>query len=110
MAAHPTDGSPPDWRFWRRLAGHDALQIFYPVGSAFVWTAGTCLNWASAQKVHSFAIAYAIGQSAPVVAALWGVLVFREFHYAPRLSWILLTSMFPCYAGAIMSIAASSRK
>ena len=108
IGAHPLDGSMPDWRFWRHFRG-PAVSYLYPVGSGLVWVCGTSLNWASAAKVHSFAIALAIGQSAPMVAALWGVFYFREFQRAPRVSRALLTLVFPCYVGAIVSIAASSR-
>ena len=35
-------------------------------------------------------ISYAIGQSAPLIAASWGVLVWREFRGAPNSAWVSL--------------------
>jgi len=51
------------------------------------------------------AISYAIGQSAPMVAALWGVLVWKEFAGAGSRSKMYLALMFVFYALAILFIA-----
>ena len=51
------------------------------------------------------AISYAIGQSAPMVAALWGVLVWKEFKGAPSKAYIYLFLMFVFYCVAIALVA-----
>jgi glucose uptake protein len=51
------------------------------------------------------AISYAIGQSAPMIAALWGVIVWKEFQGADGKAWGYLTLMFLAYLGAIATIA-----
>jgi glucose uptake protein len=43
------------------------------------------------------AVSYALSNAAPVVAILWGVLVWKEFAAAPRGTNRLLGSMFICY-------------
>ena len=65
------------------------------------------VNLVSSSAV-SLAVSYSIGQSAPMVAAAWGVFVFKEFSGAPLPSWVLLGAMFLFYCGAIACIAMSS--
>jgi glucose uptake protein len=43
------------------------------------------------------AVSYALSNAAPVVAILWGVLVWKEFASAPQGTNRLLGSMFICY-------------
>ena len=70
----------------------------------FVWGVGTVFN-VVAGKVTGFAIAYAIGQSAPMVAALWGLLVWKEFAGAGSRAKLNLTLMFVFYILAILLVA-----
>ena len=51
------------------------------------------------------AISYAIGQSAPMVAALWGVLVWKEFKGAPGKAYGYLAMMFLFYVLAILLVS-----
>jgi len=51
------------------------------------------------------AISYAIGQSAPMVAALWGVLAWNEFRGANRQAKTSLALMFLFYMLAILLVA-----
>ena len=48
-----------------------------------------------------FAISYAIGQSAPLVASLWGIFVWKEFAGAGPAAKRALATMFVCYLAAI---------
>ena len=68
---------------------------------------GTTLNFVAGGKI-SQAVAYSIANAAPMVAALWGILWFKEFKGAPASSVVLLVLMFMTYSGAIASIAVSS--
>ena len=77
-----------------------------PVLGALVWTLGTMLNFVAGAKV-SFAVAYSIGQAAPMAAAIWGIFWFQEFEGAPRKSQILMGIMFSCYTAAILVIASA---
>lgn len=73
----------------------------------FVWSIGTGFNLIAGSRV-GFAIAYAIGQSAPMVAALWGVLVWKEFEGASARAKRFLGLMFLSYAAAIACLAFAS--
>src|SRR5258708_31318661 len=62
----------------------------------FIWGLGTVFNLVAA-KFSGVAISYAIGQSAPMVAPLWGVLVRKEFRRATRQSQTYLPLLFLFY-------------
>ncbi len=69
-----------------------------------IWGTGTVFN-VVAGKSTSFAISYAIGQSAPMVAALWGVLAWKEFAGSGARAKTYLALMFISYALAILLVA-----
>jgi len=69
-----------------------------------IWGIGTVFNLVAA-NFTGVAISYAIGQSAPMVAALWGVLVWKEFAGANRGAKIYLALMFLFYIFAILLVA-----
>ncbi len=70
----------------------------------FIWGIGTIFSLVAGNSI-GFAIAYAIGQSAPMVAALWGVLVWKEFEGANKQARAYLAMMFAFYALAILLVA-----
>ncbi|HUD63235.1 MAG TPA: hypothetical protein VMQ17_01590 [Candidatus Sulfotelmatobacter sp.] len=69
-----------------------------------VWGLGTVFNL-TAGKLTGQAISYAIGQSAPMVAALWGLLAWKEFAGSDSRAKTYLTFMFIFYALAILLVA-----
>lgn len=69
-----------------------------------IWGTGTIFNLVAA-NFTGVAISYAIGQSAPMVAALWGILVWKEFQGANRQAKAFLALMFLFYVLAILLIA-----
>jgi len=69
-----------------------------------VWGVGTVLNL-TAGKLTGQAISYAIGQSSPMVAALWGVLAWKEFAGAGKSAKVYLALMFVFYGLAILLVA-----
>lgn len=69
-----------------------------------VWGLGTVFNFVAASFV-GVAISYAIGQASPMIAALWGVLVWREFRGASTRAWGYLVGMFTAYLLALVLIA-----
>jgi len=75
----PLVGEPVSYTgfFNAPLSGH-ALGLL----GGFIWGVGMVFNLVAA-NFTGVAISYAIGQSAPMVAALWGVLVWKEFAGAP---------------------------
>jgi glucose uptake protein len=73
------------------------------VGGA-VWTAGTASNLVAGHAT-GFAVSYAIGQSAPLVASLWGIFVWREFSPVRAAVVRPLVAMYVFYAAAILVLA-----
>jgi glucose uptake protein len=69
-----------------------------------IWGLGTVFNLVAA-RFSGVAISYAIGQSAPMVAALWGVLAWKEFHGANRQAKMYLALMFLFYLLAILLVS-----
>jgi glucose uptake protein len=65
-----------------------------------IWTVGTASNLVAGNAV-GFAVSYAIGQSAPLVASLWGIFVWKEFAGAGPAAIRALAAMFFFYLAAI---------
>jgi glucose uptake protein len=72
----------------------------------FIWGTGTVFNFVSA-SFTGVAISYAIGQSAPMVAALWGVFAWKEFAGSDRKAKTFLGLMFLFYVLAIIVVASA---
>jgi glucose uptake protein len=71
-----------------------------------VWCIGTVFNYVSAGMV-GVAISVGIGSGAPLIGALWGVFVWREFKHGPLSSKTLITTAMLLYTTgvAVMSMA-----
>ncbi len=98
---HPLNGPPVAFA---GFPGAGARNHLLGVLGGIVWGCGMCLNFAAAGLV-GVPISYAIGQSAPMIAALWGVLVWKEFAKADGKAWAFLNLMFASYLAAIGMIA-----
>ena len=71
-----------------------------------IWGVGMSLNIIASGRA-GFAISYGLGQGATMVAAFWGVFIWKEFRAAPAGTSKLLTAMFGCFlAGLAMIILA----
>jgi len=68
-----------------------------------IWAVGNLLNLIAAGKAGP-AISYGLGQGATLVAALWGVLVWREFKDADKQTNYLLMAMFVTFILGIFLI------
>ena len=99
----PLAGEPVDFSGFSsaRVADH-----LLGVAGGFVWGTGTVFNFVAASFV-GVAISYAIGQAAPMVAAIWGIAVWREFRGAPPRAWVYVALMFACYAAALAVLASA---
>jgi glucose uptake protein len=71
-----------------------------------IWMIALTFN-VIASGVAGPAISYALGQGATLVAAVWGVLIWREFRGA-RGTTLPLTLMFVCYAAGLLLIGMST--
>jgi glucose uptake protein len=98
---HPLVGEPVKFSgFFAAPAREHALGVLGGV----VWGIGGAFNFIAAGVV-GVAISYAIGQAAPMIAALWGVAVWKEFRGANRASRAYLALMFVFYLLAVAAIA-----
>jgi glucose uptake protein len=97
----PLVGAPVN--FGELFRGPAAGHILGLLGGA-IWGIGTVFNLVAA-NFTGVAISYAIGQSAPMVAALWGVLAWKEFRGAPSKAYVYLAFMFIFYVIAILLIS-----
>ena len=72
-----------------------------------IWGTGTMCNVVAGASA-GFALSYAIGQSAPMVGALWGVFAWKEFAGAGSRAKIFLVLMFVFYGLAILLLTHAS--
>jgi glucose uptake protein len=74
-----------------------------------IWGLGNSLNLIAAGRAGS-AISYGLGQGATLIAALWGVFIWKEFKNAPAGTNRLLAFMFLFFAlGIILLIYAGDK-
>ena len=71
-----------------------------------IWGIGTLFSYIAAGKAGP-AISYALGQGAPMIAALWGVFIWKEFKGAPKLVNWLLALMFVFFIAGLAMIVVS---
>jgi glucose uptake protein len=98
---HPLVGEPVSFSgyFSGPISGH-VLGLL----GGLIWGTGMVFNLVAA-SFTGVAISYAIGQSAPMVAALWGVLAWKEFAGAPSRAKMYLGLMFVFYCLGILLVA-----
>ena len=65
-----------------------------------IWGCGTLLSFVTAGAAGP-AIAYALGQGATLVSALWGILVWKEFAGAPKRAHALNAAMFVLFVAGL---------
>lgn len=73
-----------------------------------IWMLALSFN-VVASGVAGPAISYALGQGATLVAALWGLLIWREFRLAPAGTNKFLALMLAGYAGGLILIGAATQ-
>jgi len=76
---------------------------FVGILGGFIWGIGTASSYIAAGTAGA-AISYALGQTAPMVAALWGLLIWKEFRGAPKKVNQLLTLMFLFFVTGLIFI------
>ena len=68
-----------------------------------IWGLGNSLNLVAAGKAGP-AISYGLGQGATLIAALWGILVWKEFKNSPKGTSTLLGAMLLVYLSGLTLI------
>jgi glucose uptake protein len=71
-----------------------------------IWGIGTAFSYIAAGKAGP-AISYALGQGAPMIAALWGVFIWKEFKGAPKAVNYMLMFMFILFITGLSFIVAA---
>jgi glucose uptake protein len=97
----PLVGEPVDFSGYLK-----ATRTYHLLGllGGCIWGVGTVFNFVAA-SFTGVAISYAIGQASPMVAALWGVFVFKEFKGAGPAAKRYLALMFTFYILALITVA-----
>ncbi|MBA7521926.1 hypothetical protein ES705_14038 [subsurface metagenome] len=72
--------------------GSPKLHLIGILGGS-IWAVGFIFNMIAAGKA-GFAISYGLGQGATLVAAIWGVFIWKEFKGAPKGTNRLIALMF----------------
>jgi len=94
VMARPFVGDPvPFGDYFRK--GNPRLHTIGVVGG-MIWSVGMSFS-ILAGDTAGYAIAYGLGQGATMVAAGWGVFIWREFRGAPAGTNKLLGLMFACF-------------
>lgn len=103
IMAKPFVGEPVGWAdYGRGTLGQHAVGIL----GGMIWCVGMTLSIIAAKPAGP-AISYGLGQGATMIAAVWGVFVWKEFRDAPRGTPKLLALMFFCFlAGLTLIIVA----
>jgi glucose uptake protein len=86
----PLQGQPTSYSAY--FKGNFSTHLTGVLGG-LVWGIGNSLNLIAAGKAGA-AISYGLGQGATLVAAFWGVFIWKEFRNAPKGTHGLITAMF----------------
>ena len=82
--------------------GEGKTHLVGMLGGA-IWCLGTALSYITAGKAGA-AVSYALGQGAPMVAAIWGVFIWKEFKGAKKGVYGLLGAMFCLFIAGLATI------
>ena len=86
----PFVGEPVSYSEYFR--GSASTHLVGMLGGA-IWCLGTAFSYIAAGKAGA-AISYALGQGAPMIAAIWGVFIWKEFKGSDSKTNWLLAVMF----------------
>jgi glucose uptake protein len=90
----PITGSKVTYRDYFSL-GNPKLHLIGILGGA-IWGVGMSFSIIASEQAGP-AIAYGLGQGATMVAALWGVFIWKELKELPKTKNWLITAMFSCF-------------
>ena len=98
----PIQGEPIAFsRYWNTTSKNHLMGLL----GGGIWGAGLLFSILSSEKA-GFAVSFGLSQGNALVAALWGVLVWKEFKGAPGVNKILF-GMFSCYVLGLVFIILS---
>ena len=104
MMIRPLSGRPVKFGDYFSM-GNTRLHLIGILGG-IIWCIGMLFSIIASGQA-GFAISYGLGQGATMVAAFWGVFIWKEFHNAPAGTNRILNSMFAAFIiGLALIIAA----
>jgi glucose uptake protein len=99
----PFQGSPVSYSEY--FKGNLKTHMVGVLGGV-IWAIGTSLSYIAAGKAGA-AISYALGQGAPMIAAVWGVFIWKEFKGSSKQTNWLLMLMFVLFITGLATIIIS---
>jgi glucose uptake protein len=100
----PVSGAPATYAEYV-AKGTPRLHLVGILGG-FVWCLGMALSLIASERA-GYAISYGLGQGATMVAAAWGVFVWKEFRGAPAGTDRLVAAMFVLFIAGLATIIAA---
>jgi glucose uptake protein len=100
LMKRPISGEPTSYKTY--FAGKFPIHLVGILGG-LIWGIGNSFNLIAAGKAGA-AISYGLGQGATLVAALWGVFIWKEFKGASKQTNVMLLIMFVLFVLGIVSI------
>ena len=87
---HPVEGAPISIKGY--FKGSFKTHLVGIIGGV-IWCVGQSFSMIASEKAGA-AISYGLGQGATLISALWGILIWKEFVNAPKVSHKLNLGMF----------------
>ncbi|MGD8375689.1 MAG: multidrug DMT transporter permease [Acidobacteriota bacterium] len=100
LMKHPFAGGPVSFADYRKGGAGEHLA---GILGGIIWNVGMSFSIIASGKA-GFAISYGLGQGATLVAAIWGVFVWREFRDAPAGTGRLIGLMFGAFVAGLSLI------
>lgn len=105
LMRRPLEGTAISYREYIR--GRGSIHLVGILGGC-IWGVGNLFNLIAAGKAGP-AISYGLGQGATLVAALWGVLIWKEFKGSSRSINLLVTAMFLLFVLGLGLVVAAGK-
>lgn len=99
----PFVGEPVSYKEY--FKGNAKTHLVGILGGA-IWCLGTAFSYIASGKAGA-AVSYALGQGAPMIAAIWGVFIWKEFKGASKGVYGLLALMFCLFVAGLGFIIVS---
>ena len=89
------------------LSNGDAKTHLIGMLGGFIWMSGMIISFMASGSGNP-AVTYALSNASPVVAMIWGVLIWKEFKDAPKGTNKYLAAMFLLFLAALVVITMSN--
>jgi glucose uptake protein len=99
----PFQGTPVSYSDYFKGSSKNHLM---GILGGMIWCVGMSFNIIASGKAGA-AISYGLGQGATIVAAIWGIYIWKEFKNAPKGTSIILNIMLLCYVVGLGLIIAA---